>query len=144
MRALAAAAAAVLFTFCTSTSPRETPEEVVQRFVGAFNRLSVEEMRPLFAVDATAFLPLPQHAGRIDGRDAILAILAPLFDADRERRKGEPLRMEAKELAVTRTRDVAVATFDVGTAEVRSRRTVVMERRGERWAIVHLHASNVR
>jgi hypothetical protein len=52
--------------------------------------------------------------------------------------------MEAKQLAVTRTGNVAVATFDVGTAEVRSRRTVVMECRGGRWVIVHLHASNVR
>jgi len=129
---------------CTTAAPRETPRDVVRRFVEAFNHLSAEEMRPLFADNATAFLPMPQHAARVDGREAILGILAPLLEADRQRRNGQPLSLKAKDLAVQQQGAVAVATFDVGTADVHSRRTLVLERRGGRWLIIHLHASNVR
>jgi ketosteroid isomerase-like protein len=135
---------AILTASCTTTMPRETPRDVVRRFVGAFNHLDENEMRPLFAEDATAFLPMPQHAARIDGRETMLAILQPLLDADRQRRNGQPLNLEAKDLAIQELGTTAVATFDVGTADVHSRRTLVMELRGGQWQIVHLHASNVR
>ena len=39
---------------------------------------------------------------------------------------------------------VGLLLIDVGTADVHSRRTLMLERRGGRWLIVHLHASNVR
>ena len=135
---------AVLIAGCTTTTSRDTPRDVVQLFVGAFNHLDADAMRPLFAENATAFLPMPQHAARIEGRETMLAILKLLLDADRERRKGQPLSLEAKDLAIQSFDRTAIATFDVGTADVHSRRTLVMELRGGRWVIVHLHASNVR
>lgn len=130
----------LLLAGCATSSPRET----VDRFLGAFNHLDASELRPLLAENATAFLPMPQHASRIEGRETILGLLAPLLEADRVRRNGQPLALEAKELAIQQRGAVAIATFDVGTADVHSRRTLVLERRNGRWLIVHLHASNVR
>lgn len=114
----------------------------MERFTAAFNRLSTEELRPLFAEDATAYLPMPQFGARLDGREAILAALGPLFEAEKAR--GSTMNLQAKSLAVQRAGDAAIVTFDVGTEAVFSRRTLVLERRGGGWRIVHLHASNVR
>lgn len=130
---------ALLYTACTTAS---LPEQTVSQFTAAFNRLSVDELRPLFAEDATAFLPMPQFGARIEGREAILAALAPLFEAERQR--AGSMNLVAKGVAIRRAGDAAVATFDVGTEAVFSRRTLVLERRGGAWRIVHLHASNVR
>lgn len=135
------AVAVLLLAACASVS-QSRPEDAVAQFTAAFNRLSVDDLRPLFAEDATAFLPMPQFGARIDGREAILAALAPLFDAEKAR--AGSINLQAKELSIQRAGDVAVATFDVGTEAVFSRRTLVLEWRGGAWRIVHLHASNVR
>lgn len=132
--------ALLLFVGCASAPPAS--DDVVARFTTAFNRLSVEELRPLLAEDATAFLPMPQFGARIDGRENILAALAPLFEAERAR--AGSMNLVAKGLSIQRAGNVAVATFDVGTEAVFSRRTLVLEWRGGGWRIVHLHASNVR
>lgn len=127
-----------LCTACTTTSH----DDVVTRFTAAFNRLSVDELRPLFAEEATAFLPMPQFGARVDGREAILDALAPLFAAEKAR--AGSMNLQAKDVKVQRAGDVVIVTFDVGTAAVFSRRTLVLERRGGAWKIVHLHASNLR
>ncbi|HYU24898.1 MAG TPA: hypothetical protein VEO74_06830 [Thermoanaerobaculia bacterium] len=35
-------------------------------------------------------------------------------------------------------------TFEIRNPHVTSRRTVILEQRGGRWLIVHLHGSNIR
>ena len=104
--------------------------------------LDLAAVGELLTDDATAFLPMPDARAKITGRAAILAALTPLFD--RQRAIG-PLHLTAKELTFQPLgRDGAVATFDVGTPEVSSRRTLVLVRRGNAWRIAHLHASNLR
>ena len=129
----------LLLAGCASAPP---PDDVVGQFTAAFNRLSVDELRPLLAEDATAFLPMPRFGARIEGRENILAALAPLFEAEKAR--AGSMNLQAKGLAMQRAGRTVVATFDVGTEAVFSRRTLVLERRGGAWKIVHLHASNVR
>lgn len=131
----------LLYTACTTAS-HERVEDVVAKFTAAFNRLSVDELRPLLAEDATAFLPMPQFGARVDGREAILGALGPLFEAERQRTGS--MSLVAKNVSVQRAGNAAMVTFDVGTAAVFSRRTLVLKRTGGRWVIVHLHASNVR
>ncbi len=132
--------ALLLLAGCASAPPPS--DDIVAQFTTAFNRLSIDELRPLFAEDATAFLPMPQFGARIEGRENILAALAPLFEAERAR--AGSMNLVAKGLSIQRAGNVAVATFDVGTEAVFSRRTLVLEWRGGGWRIVHLHASNVR
>ena len=125
-----------LFLCACATAPK--PDATIAAFTAAFNHLSVDELRPLLAEDATAFLPMPQFGARIDGREAILAALAPLFEAEKQR--GSTMNLQAKELKVQRAGGAVIVTFDVGTEAVFSRRTLIIEG-GQ---IVHLHASNVR
>ena len=129
----------LLLTSCATAPP---PGDAVAQFTAAFNRLSIDELRPLFAEDATAFLPMPQFGARIDGRENILAALAPLFEAEKAR--AGSMNLTAKNVTIQRAGGAIIATFDVGTEAVFSRRTLVLERRHGSWNIVHLHASNVR
>ena len=123
----------------------DSPARLVERFIGGFNHLDTNEMKELFAEDATAFLPSPDHPTRVEGRDAIIAIFEPMFAAERKRHSGpDYLHLQAKGLAIQLSGGSAVATFDIGTSEVYSRRTLVIERRSGCWRIIHLHASNLR
>lgn len=140
MRTLAALL--ILASVSCASVPRGGPEGTVTEFLAAFNALDTEHVGRLLADDATAFLPMPDARAKVTGKAAILAALAPLFD--RQRAIG-PLHLTAKQLTIQPLgRDGAVATFDVGTADVSSRRTLVLVRHGEGWRITHLHASNLR
>jgi len=138
---------ATLFAACTHVAAvgADSPAHLVERLVAAFNHLDVDEMKALFAEDATAYLPLADNATRVQGREAILSALTPMFVAERKRHVGpEYLHLQPRDLAIQLLGATAVATFDVGTSEVHSRRTLVLIRRDGSWRILHLHASNLR
>jgi ketosteroid isomerase-like protein len=140
MRRLLPIAWLLLSLACASARP--APEQTVDDFVAAFNRLDADAVGALLADDVTAFLPMPQYRAKLTGRAAIVDALRPLFDAERAR--SGALHLTHHDLAIQRAGDAAVATFDVGSADVSSRRTLVLSWRGGRWRIVHLHASNLR
>ena len=136
----------VILAACThATGGADSPAHLVERFVAGFNHLDADEMNALFAEDATAYLPLSDKATRVEGRQAILSVLTPMFAAERERHQGpDYLHLKVTDLGIQLVGSTAVATFDVGTSEVHSRRTLVIARRHGTWRIIHLHASNLR
>jgi len=138
---------ATLLSACTHIAAvgADSPAQLVERFVAGFNHLDVDAMKALIAEDATAYLPFADNAARVQGKEAILSALTPMFGAERKRREGpEYLHLQAADLAIQSAGSAAVATFDVGTSEVHSRRTLVLIRRHGSWLILHLHASNLR
>ena len=148
-RLAAAALAGLLLSSCrTAAVSTSDPSEVVTAFLSAFNNLDVRQLESLFADDATAFLPSIASGPRLNGRVAIAQAIEPMFAAERVRLSshGAPyLSLQARDVKVQRlSRTVAVVSFDVGTAQVFSRRTLVVEAVGGRWLIAHLHASNIR
>jgi ketosteroid isomerase-like protein len=145
MRTWCCAAIVVMLAACATAPPAVAPDAVVERFVAALNDLDLAQLQQLLADDATAFLPSPQLRARIDGRAAIVAALRPIFEAERKRGNGPPYsHMKVQTLLVQREGTAAIATFDVGTPEVSSRRTLVLGQRGGAWKVLHFHASNVR
>lgn len=122
------------------------PQSVERDFIAAFNDLDSTRIGALLEDDATAFLPFDDSASLVTGREAIVAALEPRFASERKRLSSGPpyLHLEARDLRVQEAGDAAVLTFDVGTDRVRSRRTLVVVKRGGAWKIVHLHASNLR
>jgi len=128
----------VLAAACATSRPAD-PAGVAEELVAAFNHLDAAAVESLLTEDATAFLPMPDHAALVRGRGAIIAALSPLFAAE----KG-PLHMAAKDVSSRTFGDSAIVTFDVGSGELHSRRTLVLVRQGGRWKIAHLHASNLR
>ena len=145
-----AALVVALASSCQSSRSSEQsvsdPAGIVSVFLHAFNHLDIEELRGLFAEDATAFLPVGPAGARLDGRDAIIKAIEPLFASERARSSHGPpyLSLQAKDVKVQRLGDMAVISFDVGSQLVFSRRTLVLQNVDRRWLIVHLHGSNLR
>jgi non-heme chloroperoxidase len=118
--------------------------ETLERFLLSFGNLEWEAFRGHFHDQATAFHPLPTSPRRNDGRPELEATFHGFFEAVRARTPGPPfLQLDPLDLRVQMLGDVAIATFHLATPDpsVLGRRTVVLRREGDRWLIVHLHAS---
>ena len=134
---------------CAQTDvPRKNSEErdvlaAAASFIEAFNNLDWERFRATFADDATVFFP-SEAPTRADGRSAVEAGFKPMFDDGKKRGGGPPyLHIEPKDMKVQLAGDVAVITFHLPRQGYVARRTIVWRKRGEKWLIVHLHASGV-
>ena len=111
----------------------------------AFEDLDFEPFRAHFADDACAFFPGPR-VERACGREEIEATFRKVFEAERQAGTSGPpyLHLDPEDLRIQLLGpDVAVATFHLRNAERVARRTFVFVRRGDRWLIVNLHASNI-
>jgi ketosteroid isomerase-like protein len=133
---LSRAAFAVLVLSCATAIG--TPESVTRALVEAIGRGDAAAATELFADDATAFFPLDNEPLRADGKAAIGAVFARLL------KPGSGAPPQPDTLHVQRAGAAVIVTFEIRNSHVISRRTVVLERRGGRWLIVHLHGSNIR
>ncbi len=120
----------------------------LNRFIDAFNNLEWDRFRAAFAPDASVFNPdIPGVAdlGRLDGRDVFEGTFKAVFAGARRGTAGPPyLHIVPRNLRTQLLPGAAVVTFEFDRgAGSRGRRTLVFERRGNEWKIVHLHASNV-
>lgn len=150
---LAAAAFVVVAVFsgCASaTRPDVTPQvtAALDHFLTAFNNLDWPAFRECFAEDATLFnpdIPDAPSVHRLDGRSAIEDSFRAVFEATRKSGTGPPyMHIVPQRLTIQASGTVAIATFEFGrTANSFGRRTIVFEKRGGRWLIVHIHASNI-
>ena len=90
-----------------------------------------------------SFAVLVGHPHRIEGRSAIVAAFQEIFGDFPARMSGPPyLTIDPRDVEVQVERESAVVTFHLGDSPPFSRRTLVFARRGERWSITHLHASD--
>jgi ketosteroid isomerase-like protein len=83
-------------------------------------------------------------ASRANGRDEIEAGFRPIFEEGKKRGGGPPyLHIQPKDMEIQMAGDVAIMTFHLERTGAMSRRTIVWQKRGGKWLIVHLHASGV-
>ena len=119
----------------------------VQRFVDAAASRDFDAIAECFSEDATVFFPIPEPPGRFDGREAIQRHFQQVFAGIRQSSASStpPFHhLLPEQLQVQLVGDTAaVVTFQMTSAERVARRTLVLQKRGDRWLIVHLHASNV-
>jgi ketosteroid isomerase-like protein len=97
-------------------------------------------MMTTFADDATVFMP-GEPAKRLSGSAAIRDAFSALFAA----RRG-PIVITPADVQVQMLGEIAIVTAHLVrplTAPGTSRRTFVLRKIGDRWQIVHLHASNL-
>lgn len=116
-----------------------TPQAMLAEFLDAFSRLDLDRMMNYFAPEATLFFPSEPH--RLQGIDAIRHRFAGTVDRVRAEGRSR-LNLDPRDQAVQLLGDVAVLTFHL-PAPLRGRRTFVLQRAGDTWQIVHLHASNL-
>ena len=116
--------------------------EAAGAFVRAFNDLDWGAFEASWAEDATAFFPVPGSDRRVEGREAVVGLFRQLFADFPEREPGPPyLSIDPLDVHVQATGGMAIVSFHLGDAPPYNRRTLVFEKRGDRWLIVHLHAS---
>ncbi len=154
-RAVGALMLAVVLPVALDAAPPVQPvsdgqavRAALNRFIDAFNDLDWDQFRAAFAPDASVFNPdIPEvtDLGRLDGRDVVEATFKAVFAGARRGTAGPPyLHIVPRNLRIQLLPGAAVVTFEFERgAGSRGRRTLVFERRGNDWKIVHLHASNV-
>ena len=121
-------------------SEQDLALKTVQTFISANERADLPLMMTTFADDATVFMP-GEPATRLSGSTAIRDAFAALFAA----RRG-PIVITAADINVQMYGDVAIVTAHLArpaTSPGTSRRSFVLRKIGDRWLIVHLHASNL-
>jgi ketosteroid isomerase-like protein len=123
-------------------------QKAVENFIEAFNNLEWERFRLCFSGDVTVFNPAISEVSdlhRADGKEKVEAIFRGVFDAARKEKASPPhLNIQPKELKIQMLKDAAIVTFHFDRGESSfGRRTLVFQKQGGRWLIVHLHASNV-
>jgi len=124
---------------------RDAAEQLVRRFLRAFEDLDLAAMSDCFDEDATMFFPTPEPAELVVGRPAILDRFAAVAAEIRaEASSGPPYhRLDPVGLTVlTAGPDAAVVTFELRRPDRTGRRTFVVQRSGSECRVVHLHASN--
>ncbi|MHB9000520.1 MAG: YybH family protein [Thermoanaerobaculia bacterium] len=133
----------LFITACASVPPADTggATEAMNGFVKALNALDPDAIAATLAPDVTAFFPSTKPE-RVEGKDAVNAVFRAFCEESRKTTVRTNIVPEA--MTVSRSGDLAVVSFQVVHPAVVSRRTFTFRRDGERWLIVHLHASNVR
>ncbi len=108
-------------------------------FVASFNARDAAGFERAFAEDATFFFDLDRPAGRVEGRDAILAVFRPHFTqpADRPSFVLRPVAVRAQQVG-----DVVLVSFEVEFPQLLMRRSALFRCDPDGWRIVHFHASS--
>lgn len=141
--AIASAAASVP----ARTTRVQTPTALLHAFLAAFENCDIELMESFFAPDATyfdRFPPGPQSAaGYVRGHGMPTGTRELCSRLSKVRSSPPYHSVEPKDLLVQYYHDAAVCTFHLTGGQTLGRRTMVLNRRGSHWKIIHIHASNV-
>jgi len=126
-------------------------EEQVKAFVQAFNNLDCKRFNEFFSCDSTVFFP-SQETKRVTGKSKRENLFQGIFEDERKKRSYDESYLPVRLIGRTKVEmlgDTAIVTFHTdnrnssGLGESIGRRTVVFQRDGEQWLVVHLHASNM-
>lgn len=121
-------------------------ETALADFVRVFNDLDWDGFAACFAEDATVIAPFPDQPRMAVGKAAFERAWRPVFERGRASRPGPPyLNIDPKDTEVQLLgSNACLVSFHLeglmGSPRLH-RRSIVFEKRGERWLIVHLHAS---
>ena len=128
-----------------SASKNDELQQAISNFIQAFDNLDWEHFRLSFTDDATVFFPrgIPMRA---TGRAEFEKGFTQVFQQIREGKKAAPyMQIEPRRLEVQRAGDIAIVTFELDDRPgMLNRRTLVWQKTGQGWKIIHLHASEVK
>lgn len=114
-----------------------------EAFFTAFDHLEWETFSSLIASDATVIMPWPSVPNRLNGKSEIEAVFSPFFEKIPQQQPGPPyLNLAPLELEIQAFGDVGLVTFHLDEEDHFGRRSLLFEKRENRWMLVHLHASN--
>ena len=122
---------------------RDEVDQMLSLFVKNLNDLDLEPFIENFASDATIFYPRNSFPiERVSGKESIKNEFRTFFDKVRGNRTEPPFLSISpmdKELKVYN--NIAVVSLHFKLGEEFHRRTIILEKRNNKWLITHLHAS---
>jgi len=138
-------------TVNTKSAPKlDAVNDQVKAFVRAFNNLDFKRFSEFFSCDATVFFP-SQVIRRVTGKSKREKVFQRVFADEGKKRSSNKSYRPIRLLGRTKVQmlgDTAIVTFHSdnkdtsGLRESIGLRTVVFQRDGKQWLVVHLHASN--
>jgi ketosteroid isomerase-like protein len=151
--AIGVVAVLLAISLTTSDASAQTRAEgalvTARTLVKAIETSDIELLVAAFDDEATVFMPFLGTPARLRGKSEIRQAFAALFKNVPP--QGVSRTINPLEIATQSFGDTAIVTFLLGGPPRPNsqgqapggRRTLVLRRVGERWLIVHLHASNV-
>jgi uncharacterized protein (TIGR02246 family) len=136
----------------TPLPPQPEPSAVITAFVAAMVNADADALAAIFDDDATVFMPFDSVPQRLEGRDEIRKVFGRFFEQVRKSAAAPPyMKLEPRDVKTQLFGDTAIITFHLGRVPDAtatspsgfSRRTFVAHRKGDRWLVKHLHASNM-
>ena len=126
-----------------AVAQQQTPEQTVREFLIPFADRDVIRFIRYFADDATMFFPPANSAplALVRGRSEIERAFKALYAAYPRPAGAKANSIAPQDLQVQESGDHAVVTFVLGTNAAPGRRTLVLQRIGKDWKILHLHGS---
>lgn len=133
----------------TNDADRAHVEAALAAFIEAFNNFDAGRFPALFHAQATAFPPHVDSPGRLETTADVMAMFGPAgqgypWTEARRTLPGPPYQNVApQDTRIQVLGDTAIASFHLKNPGRFGRRTLVFQRAGEHWLIVHVHASNM-
>jgi len=133
---------------CLAQSKNDTADSLkvgatLTQFVTAFKNLDMPEFSSFFADDVTVFFPpSAKTPARVNGKKKVMDVFKSFFEKVRASKPRPPyLDISPKNLSIKLYGNIAIATFELDDPGALSRRTLVFRKTGDRYYIIHLHAS---
>ena len=117
-----------------------TISETLNGFLNAFSNLQLDDMLNYFDEDATVFFPIRHENKRLNGKKEIKDVFSRVLEKIKNAGLSQ-ISLVAEDIDLKVYDKAALATFHIRDNEL-SRRTLLLEKKNEKWLIVHLHASN--
>jgi len=119
--------------------------ETANSFLIAFKNLDWDRFADYFADDVTVFFPpSAKYPYRANDKAETLKIFKTVFENARKRRQQAPyLDIDPKDVKLQLFGQIAIETFTLDDPNLLSRRTIIWEKKGNTWRIIHLHASGI-
>jgi ketosteroid isomerase-like protein len=120
-------------------------QKTLEHFISAFTNLDWPAFTACFTPDATAFFPpSAQFPGRANNLTEIKKVFQKVFDHFHTLSSTPPyFAIDPIDTHIQMLGDCAIATFTLHDPGMLGRRTLVLQKKGETWLIVHLHASGI-
>ena len=119
-------------------------QKVIEGFMDALDAADIGKFSAFFAPGATVFFPLAPVSLRLENKEQIVKVFTVFFESVRKRNTGpQYMNLIPQDLRIQVWGHTAVATFHFRGPDLISRRTLVLDREGGKWLIVHMHASNI-
>ena len=131
-----------------SSAKNDSEAEVratLAKFIQAFDNLEWDNFRGSFADTATVFHPR-QFPRRVEGRAGVEETFKQVFVRIKGDKSSPPyMDLQPKDLQIQLAgNEVAIATFHLDDRPgLINRRTIVLQKIGDSWKIIHIHASEV-